>query len=158
MYEGSTGNTRSSQLHCHIPETIQSYAEAFSSHTELWVGSWGQKLMIFHPHRKKKKSFFRINSDSSITCQAVCTDPHNLVGGVGHIQSQYSLPEVEGLSSPHHKSLSTLGCLGLHGSHLRKAYIVSGHCLTQNVIHCRNSKYQISMWDFHVLRQRVSTQ
>jgi len=40
IYEGSSGNTRSSQLHCQNPETIQSYAEAFS-HTELWVGSWG---------------------------------------------------------------------------------------------------------------------
>ena len=45
----------------------------------------GQKLIIFHPHRKKKKWFFRINNDSSITCQVVCTDSHNLVGGVGHI-------------------------------------------------------------------------
>ena len=54
MYEASTGNTKSSQLHCHNPETIQSYAEAFSSHTELWAGSWGAEI-IFHPHRKKKK-------------------------------------------------------------------------------------------------------
>ena len=40
IYEGSSGNTRSSQLHCHDPETLRSYPEAFS-HTELWVGSWG---------------------------------------------------------------------------------------------------------------------
>ena len=41
--------------------------------------------MIVHLHRKKKKCFFRINNDSGITCQAVCTDSHSPVGGVGHI-------------------------------------------------------------------------
>ena len=46
----------------------------------------GQKLMIVHLHRKKKKCFFRINTDSGITCQAVCTDSHSPVGGVGHIR------------------------------------------------------------------------
>ena len=43
IYEGSSGNTRNSQLHCQNPETIQSYAEAFS-HTELWIGSWGAEI------------------------------------------------------------------------------------------------------------------
>ena len=43
-----------------------------------------------------------------------------------------------------------------HGSHLRKTYIVSGHCLSQNVIHCRKSKNQISMWYFHVQGGRGS--
>lgn len=106
--------------------------------------------MIVHLHRKKKKCFFRINTDSGITCQAVCTDSHNPVGGVGHIRLfQYSLPEVEGLSSPlHPKSLSTLGSLDGHDSHLRKADIGEYHCLHQNVIHCRKSKIRLSMWDF----------
>ena len=45
----------------------------------------GQKLIIVHLHRKKKKCFFRINNDRGITCQAVCTDSHSPVGGVGHI-------------------------------------------------------------------------
>ena len=44
----------------------------------------GQKLIIVHLHRKKK-CFFRINNDRGITCQAVCTDSHSPVGGVGHI-------------------------------------------------------------------------
>ena len=52
----------------------------------------GQKLIIFHPHRKKKKWFFRINNDSSITCQVVCTDSHNLAGGVGHIHLSVQPP------------------------------------------------------------------
>ena len=41
--------------------------------------------MIVHLHRKKRKCFFRINTDSGITCQAVRTDSYNPVGGVGHI-------------------------------------------------------------------------
>ena len=111
IYEGSSGNTRSSQLHCHNPETIECYTEDFS-HTELWVGSWGgQKLMIVHLHKKKKKCFFRIILIAlSLVKQFVQT---LTVQSEEWVTSafQYCLWEVEGLSSPHHKSLSTLGCL-----------------------------------------------
>ena len=48
IYEGSSRNTRSSQLHCHDPETLHSYPEAFS-HTELWVGSWGAETNNYSP-------------------------------------------------------------------------------------------------------------
>ena len=59
--------------------------------------------------------------------------------------------------APHTARVSPLWAVWTrHASPLRTAYIVSGHCLSQNVIHCRKSKYQISVWDFHILRGRGS--
>ena len=54
IYEGSSGNTRSSQLHCHNPETLQSYPEAFSQ-TELRVGRWWTEH-TFVEYRKNASS------------------------------------------------------------------------------------------------------
>ena len=71
----------------------------------------GQKLMIVHLHKKKKKCFFRIILIAlSLVKQFVQT---LTVQSEEWVTSafQYCLWEVEGVSSPHHKSLSTLGCL-----------------------------------------------
>ena len=116
----------------------------------------GQKLMIVHLHKKKKKCFFRIILIAlSLVKQFVQT---LTVQSEEWVTSafQYCLWEVEGLSSPHHRSSPPWSVWTCHGSHLQKAYIVSGHCLSQNVTHCRKSKYQTSMWDFHALRGRGS--
>ena len=123
--------------------------------------------MIIHIHRKEKKCFFRIDTDTviSITCQDVFTDAQNPVGGVRHICLPVMPPRGEGPSSPGHETLPTTGLSGhamvIISKHqtciiLRKAHIMKGHFLTQNIIHCRQNKNQVSNWDFHVMRDRIS--
>ena len=117
--------------------------------------------MIIHIHRKEKKCFFRINAVSGITCQDVFTDSQNPVGGLRHICLPVMPPGGEGPRAPGHDTLHNLrlsACsVVLISEHqtciitiLRKAHVVNGHCLTQNVIHCRKSRNQVSKWDFHV--------
>ena len=121
--------------------------------------------MIIHIHRKEKKCFFRINAVSGITCQDVFTDPRIPAGGVHHIRLPVMPARREGPSSPGHETLPTPGLSGhamvIISKHqtcmiLRKAHIMKGHFLAQNVIHCRENKIQVSNWDFHVMRERIS--
>ena len=81
-----------------------------------------------------------------------------------HIQLPVMPPGSESLSSPGHKALPTVelsgqavGVISRHHTCIIKAYMVNG-CLSQNIIHCRKTKNQVSKWDFCVSeRQRLST-
>ena len=123
--------------------------------------------MIVHLLGKQNTCFFRINTDISISYQDIFADAQNPAGGVRHVQLPVMPPGGEGPRAPGHDTLHNLrlsACsVVLISEHqtciitiLRKAHVVNGHCLTQTVIHCRKSKYQISVWDFHILRGRGS--
>ena len=102
--------------------------------------------------------------ENSITCQDIFSDPQNPVGEVCHIQLPVMPPRSESLSSPGHKALPTVklsgqavGVISQHHTCIIKAHMVNG-CLSQNIIHCRKTKNQVSKWDFCVSeRQRLST-
>ena len=153
VYEGSSANIIEAHNSIVI---IQKHPNPPQRPFHILNVGWGigeETIMIIHIHRKEKKCFFRINADSGITCQDVFTDSQNPVGGLRHICLPVMPPGGEGPSSPGHKTLPTPGLSGhamvVISKHqtciiLRKAHIMKGHFLTQNVIHCRENKNQVS--------------
>ena len=160
-YEGSSANIIEAHNSIVI---IQKHPNPPQRPFHILNVGWGireETIMIFHLLGKQNTCFFRINTDISISYQDIFADAQNPAGGVRHVQLPVMPPGGEGPRAPGHDTLHNLrlsACsVVLISEHqtciitiLRKAHVVNGHCLTQNVIHCRKSRNQVSKWDFHV--------
>lgn len=135
----------------------QSKSHAGALFFTYWTmgSSWGQKLMIFHPHRKKKKSFFRINM-IAYHLSSCLHRLHNSVR-IEWVTSnfQWQLPEGRRSRLPHHKSLHS-GLSGLAWQSSQKGLYCEWSLSDSERYPLQKQKYQIKVGFPCPERQRVS--
>lgn len=98
-----------------------------------------------------------------MTHQGIFTDSQNPRRAVPHIHLPVMSTRAEGMRSPSCKSLHSLGLSGCavtviskhHTNVLRKSYKATDGFLTQNIIHCKRGKNQLSEWNVHALRDSL---